>query len=407
MEALLEKLVPLVLKVGPEIVFATTFVETSIFVGLIIPAEAVVLLAGALAALGQFSLSHVLLATCGGAFLGDQTGYALGRFGGNRVVMRGGYISSVWHYYEPIAARLFRRRAAVSVTLARFISFVRTLMPWFAGMSCMPYSRFIFFDLLGVLGWGFGSVAVGYAAGKSWRVAAQLLGTASAYALGAAAVLVVIVVVRRKSKERALAKQLKLRVALTGNIASGKSTVAATWRALGAAIIDADELSRQAVAPPSPGFRKVVAAFGPQVVSNGELDRAALRNIVFNEETKRKLLESIVHPEVARLRDLEEKKLLAQGERIIINDIPLLFEAELVNDFDIVVLVDAPEDVRIQRMVEQRGLSEEEARKMAAAQMPSSEKRLPGTYIIENDGTLEDLRSRATQVWYELQERVL
>ena len=132
MEALLNQLIQLLKTAGPWIILATTFIETAFFVGLLIPAEAVVLLGGALAATGEFQLKHVILATSCGAFLGDQAGYTLGRFGGNRVVASGGYFARVWGVYEPIAAKLFRKQAIVSVSLARFISFVRTLMPWFA-----------------------------------------------------------------------------------------------------------------------------------------------------------------------------------------------------------------------------------------------------------------------------------
>lgn len=406
MEALLNQLIRLLVQVGPWIVFATTFVETAFFVGLLIPAEAVVLLGGALAATGEFALSHVIAATFFGALLGDQAGFMLGKFGGNRVVASDGYIAHIWKYYEPFAARLFRKHAAVSVSIARFISFVRTLMPWFAGMSGMPYARYLAYDILGVLGWSLASVAVGYAAGESWRVVAERLGTATAYILGGIVVIFMLTAVRRKIKARAMAKQARLRVALTGNIASGKSLVVNVWRELGAHVIDADILAREAIAAGSAGYERVVHEFGNDIVRGGDIDRARLRAIVFDDPEKRELLESIVHPEVKRMREEEEKKLFSQGVRIVVSDIPLLYEAGLENNFDVVVLVDAPEDLRIKRIVENRGLTEDEARKMVAAQMPSSQKRLPGTYVIDNDGTIEELREKATQIWRDLEERV-
>ena len=406
MESILEHLIRLLLAVGPWIVFATTFVETAFFVGLLIPAEATVLLAGALAATGQFSLESVFAGTFCGALLGDQVGYVLGRVGGNRVVARGGRVAWLWHKYEPIAARLFRKHAVMAVTIARFISFVRTLMPWFAGMSEMKYGRYLLYDFIGVLGWSAASVAIGYAAGESWRAVAASIGSATAYLLSALLALLAFVALRRRVRKRALAANPGvLRVALTGNIASGKSSVTEVWRALGAPIIDADLLARSAIEPGTPGYERVVREFGSGVISNGAVDRAALRAVVFDDDDKRKLLESIIHPEVTRMRREQENDFARAGHRIVVQDIPLLFETGIENEFDIVVLVDAPEAERVARMVRERGLSQPEAEQMVAAQMPASEKRLPATYVIENDGTLEELRSKATQVWTEIREK--
>jgi dephospho-CoA kinase len=403
LEALLDQLIRLLIANGPWIVFATTFVETAFFIGLFVPAEAVVIVGSVLAVSGEFSFRSVFAATFFGALLGDQTGYMLGRFGGNRVVASGGPIARVWHKYEPVAARLFRRRAAVSVTMARFISFVRTLMPWFAGMTEMRYSRFFIFDFIGVLGWAIASVAIGYAAGESWRAVAGVVGRTTGYIIVIVVVVGAVVALSKRKAEKARRNQM-LRVGLTGNIASGKSTVSDYWRSLGVPIIDADVLAREAVAPGTAGYRDVVREFGVAIIRDGEIDRAALRALVFNDEKKRKKLEAIIHPEVARLRANAERALFKRGERIVVNDIPLLFEAGLQNEFDIVVLVDAPEDVRVARIVETRGLSEEEARSMIAAQMPADEKRIPATYVIDNDGTIDDLREKALTVWNEITE---
>lgn len=196
------------------------------------------------------------------------------------------------------------------------------------------------------------------------------------------------------------------RVGLTGNIASGKSTVARVWQRLGAPVIDADVLARRAVAPGSVGLRRIVAAFGPGVLDDaGQLDRAALRDIVFRDPEARAKLEAIVHPEVGRLRREEEARLEAAGERIVVHDIPLLFEAGLDREFDAVVLVDASERVRLERLVRDRGLPEDEARRMIDAQMPSSQKRDRADYVIENEGTLEALERAAEEVWRELRRR--
>lgn len=196
------------------------------------------------------------------------------------------------------------------------------------------------------------------------------------------------------------------RVGLTGNIASGKSTVARVWQRLGAPVIDADVLARRAVAPGSVGLRRIVAAFGPGVLDEaGRLDRAALRDIVFHDPEARAKLEAIVHPEVGRLRREEEARLEAAGEKIVVHDIPLLFEAGLDEEFDAIVLVDAPERVRLERLMRDRGLTEDEARRMIDAQMPSSQKRDRADYVIENEGTLEALERAAEEVWRELRRR--
>jgi dephospho-CoA kinase len=197
-----------------------------------------------------------------------------------------------------------------------------------------------------------------------------------------------------------------LRVGLTGNIASGKSTVARVWERLGAAVIDADVLARRAVEPGMPALRRIAEAFGPDVLAaDGRLDRAALRRIVFRDPEARARLEAIVHPEVARLRDEEESALAAQGAEIVVHDVPLLFEVGLEGAFDVVVLVDAPEAIRLERLVRDRGLDETEARRMIDAQIPAAEKRGRADYIIENDGTLQELERRATETWWRLVER--
>ncbi|HEY8468717.1 MAG TPA: dephospho-CoA kinase [Longimicrobiales bacterium] len=193
---------------------------------------------------------------------------------------------------------------------------------------------------------------------------------------------------------------------MTGNIASGKSTVARVWERLGARIIDADELARRAVEPGSPALSRIAREFGPGVLEpGGGLDRAALRDLVFRDEGARRRLEAIVHPEVARLRAEEERKLEREGVAIVVNDIPLLFEAGLEDQFDVVVLVDAPEEVRLERLVRDRGLTPDEARRMIEAQMPAEPKRRRADVVIDNAGTLEELEACAERVWRDLLRR--
>lgn len=193
-----------------------------------------------------------------------------------------------------------------------------------------------------------------------------------------------------------------LRVGLTGNIASGKSSVARVWARLGAPVIDADVLARRAVEPGSPGLRRVVEAFGAGVLDEeGALDRAALREIVFRDPDARARLEAITHPEIARLRDLEEARLAREGAEVVVHDIPLLFEVGMEDEFDVVVLVDAPEPVRMERLVRDRGLEPEVARRMIEAQMPASEKRGRADFVIDNDGGLPELEAVAERIWKE------
>lgn len=197
-----------------------------------------------------------------------------------------------------------------------------------------------------------------------------------------------------------------LRVGLTGNIASGKSTVARVWARHGARIIDADQLSRRAVERGSPGLERVVREFGTGVLGpDGELDRGALRRLVFADPGARARLEAIVHPEVARLRAEEEARAEREGVAVVVNDIPLLFEVGLEGAFDLVVLVDAPTEVRLARLVEQRGLEEGEARRMIEAQLPATEKRGRSDYVIENAGTVAELEARALEVWRAIERR--
>jgi dephospho-CoA kinase len=197
-----------------------------------------------------------------------------------------------------------------------------------------------------------------------------------------------------------------LKVGLTGNIAAGKSSVARVWRALGATVIDADELARRVVDPGSPAFAAIAAEWGDQVVEpGGGLDRAALRHIVFSDPAARERLESIVHPAVAALREEEYADAVSRGERVVVADIPLLFEVGMADQFDVIVLVDAPEETRLARLVGDRGLDADEAARMVSAQMPATLKRARADVVIANVGSLADLERRAREVWEDLQRR--
>ena len=197
-----------------------------------------------------------------------------------------------------------------------------------------------------------------------------------------------------------------LKVGLTGNIAAGKSSVAEVWRSLGATVVDADELARRAVEPGTPAHAAIAAEWGSWVLEDGgALDRAALRQIVFADPDARERLEGIVHPAVAALRDEHYREAHARGEKLVVADIPLLFEVGMADDFDVVVLVDAPEEVRLARLVSDRGLDADEARRMIAAQMPAELKRARADVVIRNTGTRGDLQDRARDVWRDLVRR--
>jgi dephospho-CoA kinase len=197
-----------------------------------------------------------------------------------------------------------------------------------------------------------------------------------------------------------------LNVGLTGNIAAGKSAVADLFRRWGATVLDADEIVREVQAPGGPVLRRIAERFGPSVVrEDGSLDRPALRRLVLADSEALAALNRIVHPAVhARQAELAAAA-AARGDRIVVSDIPLLFEVADPDAFDAVVLVDAPEPVRLQRLVEQRGLDQSEAASMIRAQMPAAEKRARSDFVIENDRDLGALERAAAEVWNALVAR--
>ena len=197
-----------------------------------------------------------------------------------------------------------------------------------------------------------------------------------------------------------------LSVALTGNIGAGKSTVADLFRRWGATIIHADTLVREAQAPGQPGLAEIAARFGRDLIrSDGSLDRAALRARVLGDPGELQALNRIVHPLVHRRR----RELLAQarsrGDRIVVSEIPLLFEASDPAEFDVVVLVDAPEPIRRARLIASRDASADEIDRLMAAQLSSAEKRARSDYVIENQGDHQALERSAATVWQALLAR--
>ena len=197
-----------------------------------------------------------------------------------------------------------------------------------------------------------------------------------------------------------------LNVALTGNIAAGKSAVADLFRRWGATVIDADEIVREVQAPGGPVIGEIADRFGKSVLrADGSLDRSTLRRRVMAPPEALAALNRIVHPAVHARRAELMAAAESRGDRIVVSDIPLLFEATEPSEFDAIVLVDAPEDLRLARLMEHRELDRDEARRMIEAQMPSREKRARSDYVIENDGDRAALEHAAKRVWRALLSR--
>src|SRR3989440_926081 len=197
-----------------------------------------------------------------------------------------------------------------------------------------------------------------------------------------------------------------LNVALTGNIAAGKSTVVELFRGWGATIIDADEVVRQAQAPGGEVLAAIAQRFGSDVLApNGSLDRAALRSKVMGDQAALDALNAIVHPAVRQRRDDLAREARERGDVLVVNDIPLLFEVLDPGQFDVVVLVDAGLPLRRTRLRAMRGLSNEEADRMIAVQMPAERKRPRSDFVIDNGGSLPQLERAARDVFEALRRR--
>jgi dephospho-CoA kinase len=185
-------------------------------------------------------------------------------------------------------------------------------------------------------------------------------------------------------------------VGLTGGIGSGKSTFSELLRARGAAVIDADRLSRDAVAPGSPGLAEVVRAFGQELLdAAGGLDRKRMAARVFADPEARRTLEAIIHPRVREGMAAEVQRLSAAGAPLVFYDVPLLYEAGRERDVDAVVVVWAPHEAQLARLAKRDGLSAAEADARMSAQLPLDEKARRADFVVVNDGTLGALAAKA------------
>lgn len=192
-----------------------------------------------------------------------------------------------------------------------------------------------------------------------------------------------------------------LHIGLTGGIASGKSTAAAAFARHGAVVIDSDVLARQAVAPGTPGLRAVVETFGPDVVTaDGSLDRSALGRIVFADEAARERLEGILHP-LVRARSAALVAALP-ADATVVHDVPLLVETGMAAEFDLVVVVDVPVQVQIDRLMAGRGMAESDAQSRVAAQAGRKDRLAAADEVLDGGGDVEALMAEVDELWERL-----
>lgn len=192
-----------------------------------------------------------------------------------------------------------------------------------------------------------------------------------------------------------------IRIGLTGGMGTGKATVARIFRRLGAFVIDADSLAREVIRPGRPVWREIVAAFGGGILkADGSVNRRGLAAIVFSDESRLRMLNSIVHPPVIRAMERKLARMRSEGKypAAVVNA-PLLFEAGLEGAFDAIVVVTCPREEQIRRCVERDGFSEEEIESRLRMQIPLAEKVRRADYVIDNGGSREKTEEQVRQVW--------
>ena len=196
-----------------------------------------------------------------------------------------------------------------------------------------------------------------------------------------------------------------LLVGLTGGIGSGKTTVARMLEACGAVVFDADLLARDAIAVGTPGRERVLERFGPNVLApGGDIDRDALAAVVFADPAARRDLEAIVHPEIRRLF-AEGAEAYEDTDAVVVFSAPLLVETGMHTAFEVLVVVSAPTETQVDRLLRGRGMSESAIRQRIDAQVPLEEKAAVADVLIDNEGTLEELEGQIDRVWAELRSR--
>lgn len=184
-------------------------------------------------------------------------------------------------------------------------------------------------------------------------------------------------------------------IGLTGSIASGKSTVAKMLKEYGLPIVDADVVARVVVEPGTPTLAKIAEAFGQDVITeNGEMDRAKVGSIIFNDESKRKVLNEIIHPAIRAEMLRQRDEHLANGAKTVIMDIPLLFESKLQHFVEKILVVTVSEETQLKRLMERNNLSKEEAIARISSQLPLSEKEKGADAVIDNNGSIEETQKQ-------------
>lgn len=192
------------------------------------------------------------------------------------------------------------------------------------------------------------------------------------------------------------------RIGLTGGVGSGKSTVAALLRGLGAFVVDADEAARAVVEPGTEGLRRVAAEFGPRFLAGEGLDRRALAALVFSDPGARARLEAILHPLVRGWMADRLQEAAAHGTRLAVLEVPLLYETGLDAGLEGVIVVHVAPEVQLRRLTAGQGYTEAEARARVAAQMPIDEKARRARWLVDNSGSRARTRARVRRLWEEI-----
>lgn len=194
-------------------------------------------------------------------------------------------------------------------------------------------------------------------------------------------------------------------VAVTGGAASGKSAVSKQLESLGAHVIDLDALSREAAAPGTAVLSAIADRFGPEIISpDGQLERRKLRDIITRNESARQQLEALIHPEIFRLMARDIKKAEARGEKMIVVEVPLLYETGMASLFDAVVAVTADTRLRIERLVDRDGVTRDQARALLDVQMDDAEKISRSRYVLTNNGSSEALKRDVERLYRDLEK---
>ncbi len=188
-------------------------------------------------------------------------------------------------------------------------------------------------------------------------------------------------------------------IALTGGIGSGKSLAAEYFADLGALVIDADQLARAAIERGSSGFDEVVSIFGDSILKNGDIDRRALGELIFRNPELKNKLESIIHPWIRK--EFEEAVASLKADEVLVYEIPLLFETQAQDRFDVVITIEAPMESRISRL-RAKGLHISEIESRIAVQATREQRESVADFLIENDGNEDDLLRKVENIWDEL-----